>query len=210
MRIGILLGSFSGRAITVGVVTSPDHRTVFELFSSCKTSSEQASIPPASFLFTCRLQTENRAVTGRWDHSRVEGKSSPRRITLTLAALAAAALAAAGPALGDPPGGHGKKPKGNPHAVVDDKAKQTSKDDAKPVVSPPVKANVQGVVQAVWPTGALVRLLDGSTVNITPNHDTHLFVDGKPSQLNSVRPGYVLTAIIASGHTTILRFVRPA
>jgi hypothetical protein len=113
------------------------------------------------------------------------------RLAIVAAAATFAAFAAAGPSLADP-GGSGKRT-GNPH-----------------LQSPaPVAASVQGVVQSVWSTGALVKLLDGSTVNLLLSKDTQVVVDGKPSKLSAVRPGYVLVGVARSGHTTVLRFVRP-
>jgi hypothetical protein len=117
------------------------------------------------------------------------------RLATVAAAAAFAALAAAGPSLGDSGGnGNGQgRSQGNPH-----------------VQSPaPVAASVQGVVQSVWSTGALVKLLDGSTVTVALGKDTQVVVDGRPSKLSAVRPGYVLVGVARSGHTTILRFVRP-
>lgn len=125
-------------------------------------------------------------------------KTSVRLATLA-AAAAGAALVAAGPSLGDSGGsGHGK-PAANTHAQTPDPGKTTSS----------TPASVQGVVQSVSSTGALVRLLDGSTVNLLLGKDTQVIVDGKPSKLNAVRPGYVLVAVAKSGRTTVLRFVRP-
>ena len=115
------------------------------------------------------------------------------RLAIVAAAATFAAFAAAGPSLADHGGSGNGKTTGNPH-----------------LQSPgPVAASVQGVVQSVWSTGALVRLLDGSTVNLLLSKDTQVVVDGKPSKLNAVRPGYVLVGVARSGHTTVLRFVRP-
>jgi hypothetical protein len=132
-------------------------------------------------------------------------KGSSLRLPALLAAAAVGALALAAPGLADP-GGNGKgKAKGNPHLHLQSPSAST----APSVTSPVASASVQGVVQAVWSTGALVRLLDGRTVNISLGRDTVVVVDGHPSRLAAVKPGYVLLGIMRSGNATVLRFVKP-
>jgi len=123
-------------------------------------------------------------------------RSFRTRLAVVAAAALGAALVAAGPSLGDSGGNGNGKASGNPHV------------QGSPTPTP-AAASVQGVVQSVSSTGALVRLLDGSTVNLLLGRDTQVVVDGRPSRLNAVRPGYVLVGVVKSGRTTVLRFVRP-
>jgi hypothetical protein len=126
----------------------------------------------------------------------VKDRSRFRLLRTSLTALAVAAAIGAGPALGDP----GGKAPGNPHLPA----------APAPPPLPPGKAALQGVVQAVRPDGALIRLLDGSTVNVPLGPDTLVVLDGKSSRLTAIRPGYVLLSLAKSGHTTVARFVRTA
>lgn len=133
-------------------------------------------------------------------------RSRSRVLRTSLAALALAAAIGAGPAFGDPGGnghggnGHGGNPHGGP----------PGRPTASPGKPAPAIGALQGVVQAVRPDGALIRLLDGSTVNVPLGPDTFVVLDGKPSRLTAIRPGYVLLSLAKSGHTTVARFVRTA
>jgi hypothetical protein len=55
----------------------------------------------------------------------------------------------------------------------------------------------RGVVQTVSPTGLVLRELDGSLVTITLDPGTRVRVNGSPSSIDVVRPGFVAAAIHA-------------
>jgi len=142
--------------------------------------------------FTPRLHVQNGPVTARWDHPGVR-----RTRFLAATAVVAAALAAGSPAWAGPG-------KGNEHGNGRD---SHGSGPSAPVT--PGRVGVQGVVQAVSATSVLVRLLDGTTVTVQAGRGVVVIVDGRPSRLTAVHPGYVLVSITKTGRETTLRFVRP-
>jgi hypothetical protein len=70
---------------------------------------------------------------------------------------------------------------------------------------------VQGVVQSVSGSAVVVRQLDGSTVSIGIGRTTHITVDGRPTRIGDVKPGYVLVTTVKAGQAaSTMRFLRPS
>jgi hypothetical protein len=109
--------------------------------------------------------------------------------TLPAAAIAAAVLAFAAPAYAD----RGGKPstKGGPPAAA-------------------ATVTVQGVVQSVSGSAVVVRQLDGSMVSVGIARNTHITVDGHPTKVGDVKPGFVLVTTVKAGQAaSTMRFLRP-
>ena len=71
--------------------------------------------------------------------------------------------------------------------------------------------NHQGVVQAVTPSGVLLKQLDGSLVTVPVDGRTRILVNGRPGLLHDVRPGFVAAARWQAGRpTNRLETVDPA
>jgi hypothetical protein len=68
--------------------------------------------------------------------------------------------------------------------------------------SPGPAQNHQGVVQAVTPSGVLIKQLDGSLVTVPVDGRTRILVNGRPGLLRDVRPGYVAAARWRAGRPT--------
>jgi hypothetical protein len=108
--------------------------------------------------------------------------------TLVVLSLAGAVLAFAAPSYAD----RGKpSTKGGPPAAS-------------------ATVSVQGVVQSVSGSTVVVRQLDGSTVSVGISRNTHITVDGHPSKVSDVKPGFVLVTTVKAGQAaSTLRFLRP-
>ena len=68
--------------------------------------------------------------------------------------------------------------------------------------SPGPAQSHQGVVQAVTPSGVLLKQLDGSLVTVPVDGRTRILVNGRPGLLRDVRPGYVAAARWQAGRPT--------
>jgi len=139
-------------------------------------------------------------------HATSHHGATSRRFATAAAALAGALLLAVPSALAAPGNGNGNG-KGN------------GSDDAhgKPAKTTPApkgrsgEVSVLGVVQAVGPTGVVVKQLDGSSVSVPVGQGTKVTIDGKPGRLSQVRPGAVLAATWQAGTSPSLpRLVRPS
>jgi hypothetical protein len=190
-------------------VTARGHPTVLSAFLGCKTCRK---IADSSRAFTGRLHAENHRVTVRWNHRVVtthalsQHAANSRRLATAAAALAGALLLAVPSAFAAPGNGNGN---GNGDGPGDAHGKPAKTTPASKGRSGNV--SVLGVVQAVWPTGVVVKQLDGSSVSVPVGHRTKVTIDGKPGRLSQVRPGAVLVATWQAGTTpSLLRFVRPS
>ena len=158
---------------------------IFGLFSGCKTC-ESAGTP----VFTRRLHRENAPVIADWNDSEVTVRSK----TLVVSCLAVAALAFAAPSYAD----HGKSSSksGPPTTTVSHSGDAT--------------VSVQGVVQSAGGSAVVVKQLDGSTVSVGISRNTHITVDGHPSRVSDVKPGFVLVTTVKAGQAaSTMRFLRP-
>ena len=110
--------------------------------------------------------------------------------TLLTAAIAATVFAFAAPSYAD----RGKpSTKGGP-----------------PAAAATATVTVLGVVRSVSGSAVIVRQLDGSTVSVGISRNTHITVDGHPTKVSDVKPGFVLVTSVKAGQAaSTMRFLRP-